>query len=427
MATCRKCGLEFEPERKKGFLSSATTAETCPNCAEIEQITFYQMLFAATPRLVVTPLLIGINVAVFIGMVALGVSALKPESAQLLRWGANFGPQTLSGEWWRVFTSMFIHIGAMHLGLNMWCLWNLGQLAERMFGNKTFLLLYLLSGLGGSMASLAWNPINVSAGASGAIFGVAGGLAGFWYFGKFTLPKEVVRRDLNSILSFVGYNLVIGFALGFVDNAAHLGGLVTGFILGSLWHRSFPVTPRNPLRIVLVCAIALSVLAGTGALLKKSNAAMISYQRGAKLLEAKQTEAAAEQFRRAIAADPNFTSAYNDLGVACLRLDRYQEAADVLKKGLEKLSNETDRAMALHNLALAQQGLRQDGEAIETMKKAIAIDPNEASSYLVLGSLYLSQDRLKEGIAAYESALKLDPNNERLKKTLTELKGASRR
>jgi rhomboid protease GluP len=385
------------------------------------------MLFAATPRLVVTPLLIGVNVAVFVGMVALGASALKPESAQLLRWGANFGPQTLSGEWWRVVTSMFVHIGAMHLGLNMWCLWNLGQLAERMFGNKTFLLLYLFSGLGGSMASLAWDPTIVSAGASGAIFGVAGGLAGFWYFGKFTLPKEVVRRDLNSILSFVGYNLVIGFALGFVDNAAHLGGLVTGCILGALWHRSFPVTRRNPPRIVLVCLIALLAMAGAGALLKKSHAAMIGYQRGAKLLEAKQNEPAAEQFRRAIAADPDFASAYNDLGVACLRLERYEEAADALKKGLEKIKNKNDRAMALHNLGLAYQGLHQTEDAIEAMKKAIVIDPAEASSFLVLGSLYLSQNRLDEGIAAYESALKLDPNNQELKDTLAELKRASRR
>src|SRR5262249_58687152 len=144
----------------------------------------------------------------------------------------------VDGEWWRLLSSNFAHIGVVHLLLNMWCLWSLGRLAERMFGNWTFLAIYLLSGLGGSLASICWNPSIVSAGASGAVFGVAGGLAAFWYFGKVALPRSIIKRDFASILTFVGYNLSYGFARGGVDNAGHIGGLFVRFSLGALLHRA---------------------------------------------------------------------------------------------------------------------------------------------------------------------------------------------
>jgi len=132
-------------------------------------------------------------VVVFVIMVALGVGLLQPTSEQLLIFGANFGPLTVNQQWWRLLSCTFVHIGIMHLLLNMWCLWNLGNLAERMFGNFAFVMLYLLSGLGGSIASLWWNPTIVSAGASSAVFGVAGSVIAFLHFGKVHLPPVAVK------------------------------------------------------------------------------------------------------------------------------------------------------------------------------------------------------------------------------------------
>ncbi len=136
-------------------------------------------LQAITPAFIVTPILVGLNVLVFIAMVVSGVSFIEPDTGDLIRWGASFGPYTLGAQPWRAFTCMFVHIGILHLLFNMWCLWSLGLLAERLMGNWNFLLLYLLSGLGGSVFSLWLHPQLVTAGASGAIFGVAGGLVRF--------------------------------------------------------------------------------------------------------------------------------------------------------------------------------------------------------------------------------------------------------
>ena len=131
-----------------------------------------------------TAVLVAISVLIFIAMVAKGASVTQPTSDQLLRWGANFGPLTLTGQWWRLLTAMFVHIGLVHLALNMWCLWQLGLLAEYLYGPKTFLALYVMSGLAASIVSLARNPLVVTAGASGAIFGLAGALIA-------TLPGEI--------------------------------------------------------------------------------------------------------------------------------------------------------------------------------------------------------------------------------------------
>ncbi|HEX9293571.1 MAG TPA: rhomboid family intramembrane serine protease, partial [Gemmatimonadales bacterium] len=133
-------------------------------------------------RPVVTFVIIAINVAVFIAMTVGGVSPVEPTTQDLVRWGASYGPYELSTEWWRAFTAMFVHIGFLHILLNMYCLYRLGPLAERMLGPWKVAALYLLSGIGGNVASVAIHPMIVAAGASGAIFGVAGALLPVLHF-----------------------------------------------------------------------------------------------------------------------------------------------------------------------------------------------------------------------------------------------------
>jgi len=128
-----------------------------------------------------TTLLVGINVTVFVLMVLTGVSPLTPTTPQLLRWGANWGPLSLGSQAWRMLTSNYVHGGLIHIFFNMWCLLNLGAVAERVFDRWTYVLIYTASGLAGSLASLWWHPMVVGVGASGAIFGMAAALIAALY------------------------------------------------------------------------------------------------------------------------------------------------------------------------------------------------------------------------------------------------------
>src|SRR5262249_57740502 len=114
----------------------------------------------------VTVFLIALNVLVFLAMVLEGVSVISPTADSVLKWGADYGPLTLRGQWWRMVVSTFLHFGLIHLLFNMFVLFNIGLFMEDLAGRVPFVVLYLVCGLGGSAASLAWHPVIVSAGAS---------------------------------------------------------------------------------------------------------------------------------------------------------------------------------------------------------------------------------------------------------------------
>src|SRR5262252_11016003 len=184
------------------------------------------------PNVSVTSVLIALNVAIFGLMLAWGVAPMQPAIDSLIQWGANYGPKTTQGEWWRMFTCMFLHIGVLHLLFNMIALWNVGGFMERLLGSSGFVVLYLLSGLLGSVASVAWNPFVVSAGASGAIFGLYGGLLAFLVRHRDTMPYANLAALRTNTLAFVGYNLLYGLVQEGIDMAAHIGGLAGGFLCG---------------------------------------------------------------------------------------------------------------------------------------------------------------------------------------------------
>jgi rhomboid protease GluP len=212
--------------------------------------------------MMVTQAIFGINVAVFVAMCLAGVSPLEPTGQQLVDWGANSGLYTIHDQWWRLLTCVFVHIGIMHIALNMWCLWGLGRLAESVYDRWTFGAVYLITGVGASLASIVWRPVGVSAGASGAIFGIAGALIAAFYLGEFSLPKTVVSGLLTAVLKFAGYNLVLGAFLGHTDNAAHVGGLVSGLILGALIARLAPQRDQTGRRVCILLFGILLIFGG---------------------------------------------------------------------------------------------------------------------------------------------------------------------
>lgn len=179
---------------------------------------------------IVTYVLIGLNVAVFVLMAVGGVNVFEPKNLDLVRWGANYQPYTTSGEWWRLLTCIFVHIGPLHLVFNLYALFAIGVHLEPMLGKGRYIFAYLLTGVLASVTSMAWHGDEaISAGASGAIFGLYGVFLALLL--TKLIPKAARQALLQSIGVFVVYNLAMGMRGG-VDNAAHLGGLLSGFVLG---------------------------------------------------------------------------------------------------------------------------------------------------------------------------------------------------
>lgn len=208
-------------------------ARPAPGTAE--QRRFVAALRGSMSHAWVTRGLVVANVVVFAltaldgaGWLALG----DPEV--LYRWGANFGPATLEGQWWRLLSSMFLHAGVLHLGFNMYALWIGGRLVERLFGHVGFAALYAFAGVLGSVASVLWDPRAPSVGASGAVFGVFGALLGFLLRRRHLLPVEMLRPLRRGVVTVVVLNVLFGFVAPGIDNAAHLGGLAGGLASGLL-------------------------------------------------------------------------------------------------------------------------------------------------------------------------------------------------
>lgn len=216
-------------------LPKTRTEAFTPRMAEAAE--FAERLRTLTPQTPVTTALVGSNLVVFAIAALLGAGIITPHSEVLIRLGSDYTPLTAAGEWWRLFTSMFLHFGILHVGLNMWALYTQGKFAERIFGSARFLAIYVVAGLSGSLVSFLWHPIVNGAGASGAIFGLLGALLAVFLVSRGDVPVSVVQAQRNVALIFVAYSLLNGARFHGIDNSAHLGGLVGGFLAGFLFLR----------------------------------------------------------------------------------------------------------------------------------------------------------------------------------------------
>lgn len=163
-----------------------------------------------------------------------GVSLIEPTGISLMKWGANFGPLTLTGDWWRTVTCNFIHIGIMHLMMNMYALLYIGLFLEKIIGSRKLITAYILTGLFSALLSIIAHPETISAGASGSIFGLYG-IFLFYLIFNHKIEKNQRKSLLYSIGIFVIYNLLLGAGKEEIDNAAHIGGLVSGIVLGMMY------------------------------------------------------------------------------------------------------------------------------------------------------------------------------------------------
>ena len=354
----------------------------------------------------VTQAIFGINVAVFVAMTLAGVSPMEPTNAQLVHWGANFGPYTVAGQWWRLLTCVFVHIGIVHIALNMWCLWSLGRIAEAVYDHWTFGAVYLITGVSASVASLAWNLDRVSAGASGAIFGIAGALIASFYLGEFSLPKAAVSGLLRSVVTFAGYNLVIGAMLGITDNAAHVGGLVSGLLLGALIAKVAP-QHDDAIRRVGVLLVGIVLVYGGVAWLHHSHAYLLHASTGQRLLTENKTEQAIAELQTAIRQRPGYVPAHYELARAYWIKRDFASAEGELKRVIELKPKDEG---AYFYLGMTYLEEKRPQPARETFTQLLRVNPNSANAHFGLGAVSSTEQKYPEAIEEYKLTAKLDPD-----------------
>ena len=418
MPVCAQCGREFlRPPTESN--ASPEQASTCPECqssgvhpAPASAAAAHPVPASAGPVLTtrtpvsITAVLVGINVFMFVTMVLKGAPVMQPTADQLLRWGANYGPLTLSGQWWRLLAAMFVHIGIVHLALNMWALWNLGMLAEYLYGPKTFLALYLLSGLAASLVSLAHNPLVPTAGASGAIFGVAGALIATLYLGNLPTPRSALRTTLISLLVFAGYSLGYGFVKGGIDNGAHIGGLVSGLLLGTVLTMDFGRARRHArLRPLVFPAFALA-LAGAAYAIHEVHAPVVRLEKAEQAFRRGDSAGALRELDQVVEARPKYAPAWFLMGTVYVRNHQDDKAEAAFRRAIEL--NPKDPA-ALAQLGVMYLRSHRYEQAREMFQRITVVSPKDADARVNLGVTLNLMGREEEALASFRRATELNP------------------
>ena len=408
MAQCEQCGRQMP-----GFTFGKKICQWCRQheAAQRGEDSPYQRVETApwarpqSSSMIVTQLIFGANVAVFLAMLLAGVSMLSnPSGPDLVRWGANFGPLTVGGQWWRLLTCVFLHGGLLHIAFNMWCLWDLGRLAESVYGHWTFAVVYLICGVGSSLASVWWNPSVLSVGASGAIFGIAGALIASFYLGEFSMPRAAMTGMLRSVVAFVGYNLFFGAVISGVDNAAHVGGLVMGLILGALIAKVAPMHDHIGRRISVLLVGAL-VVVGAGMGLAHSRSYLVHGQRGVSRLSAGDADDAIRELQKSVRQRPEFAPAHAALAHAYIVKHDYDQAVSELKRVIEL---DPKNGSAYDQLGLIYLSEKQAAKAEDAFTRLLKVDPNSAEGHAGLAGALSDEHRNEEALEEYKRVAEID-------------------
>jgi tetratricopeptide (TPR) repeat protein len=304
-----------------------------------------------------------------------------------------------------MLTSNYLHIGILHILFNMWCLWDLGSLAERIFDRWTYVLTFTACGIAGSLASLWWHPLVVGAGASGAIFGLAGALIAALYLGKLPIPQQAVRHTLRSLVIFAIYNLGFGAVGAGIDNSAHIGGLLCGLALGAVLakHLLSPPEVRASWRLGVFVAATLILLAAF-TVVRRANAYVVPLGQGVAALEKGQIDVAVRNLEQASANKPNDHVVLVELGHAYLLKKDYGSAAKALQRAVQI---DSEDAEAQYDLGFALFKLGDAGRAIAPLQKATQLDPKNAAVVQILAEAYAAQNMPAEARDAFNKANQL--------------------
>lgn len=370
-----------------------------------------------------------------------GGQLIRFSGDQVLRWGANYGPFTMNGQLWRLVSAMFVHIGLAHLLINLWCLYELGVITEHIYNRSSMLLFYGLTGIAGGIASLARNPTIVSAGASGAIFGLAGVLIPTLLLRKLPVPGRELKIALASLIAFAAYNLTYGFFKGGVDNGAHVGGLASGLLLGVALSLGAGRELEVRLRGRLTYGLALAVLCAGYLVVRKTReetvrleAARLALMQGdpdmairrlsglqatahnsdalALLASAysqkKQYAEAEKYYRSSLQLNPGNSAAHSGFGLLLADTGRLEDASKELQKAV---ALDPGAQTVWLRLGIVQQKLGRHAEAVIALRTAVALNPNSGQAEFTLGISEMNLRQYDAAIAAFQKAAQLAPND----------------
>jgi membrane associated rhomboid family serine protease/cytochrome c-type biogenesis protein CcmH/NrfG len=411
MANCVQCGRKLPPLSFKRICEWCVQHEKAQR-GEVDDDARQPVIAAPWTRqrestVSLTKFLFGANLAVFVAMVAASRSIEAFPGEILGHFGANYGPYTLSGDWWRLLTYMFVHADIWHIGFNMWCLWSLGSLCESLYGSWTFGAVYLISGVAGGLASVAWHPTIPSVGASGAIFGLAGALIASLYLGEFSIPSYVIQANLKSLLFFVGFNVLFGISpIGdmfgvHVDNACHIGGLVSGLILGALIARLAPQENALIQRAVVLAVVALALVGGVLGV-QRWRGAPFQLGRTLNSLQYAGPDNAIAQLRELVKQQPNSVAAHLALGQLYFNQSNFSQAEAELK---EVLRLQPQNHSAQVDLGLTYLNEKQPENAKSIFTQALARDANDAEAHYGIGLALADEEKYQDAINEFKTAI----------------------
>jgi membrane associated rhomboid family serine protease/Flp pilus assembly protein TadD len=402
---CPQCGKDFE----RNFGDSPVSLN-CAECAEgMGQRSRVGIpapgQASVAPSFLITAGLIGLNVIMFLIMVLRGVSPFAPSAQQMIAFGADFGPLTLNGQWWRLVSSMFVHFGIVHIGLNMWCLWNLGRAAEQLMGRASYLLAYFVSGIFSSIASVYWHPMGASAGASGAIFGMAGVLVSYVYLKKTPSHIKINSKMLGSLGTFIAYNLAFG-ALPGISNAAHIGGLVMGLVVGAVLPAAGASEAARRTRVSLVAIFSAIALVGSAIAAKRLSRGVSELRTAEHLIAEKKTDEALTRLQQLTAREPEVAPGLELLAKVYFSKGQYPEAVAALETAYDTNPHNLTYQKELGTVFLE---LGMVGQATAFFQHLEEQDSNEAFAHFGLGQVSLAKQQYDSAIPEFRQALALDP------------------
>lgn len=313
-----------------------------------------------------TYVFLAINILLF---AILELSGGSTSTETLIKYGAKYNPAILEGDWWRILSSMFLHIGLLHLFMNMLALYYLGTTVERIYGSFRFFIIYLLAGLGGGLASFAFTS-SISAGASGALFGLFGSLLFFGVMNK----KLFFQTMGEGILILIGFNLIFGFTIPQIDNGAHIGGLLMGFIASVI----VSLPNKKKLTYQLLASIFYLAIAS-----------------GLVIYGIHQTSA----------------SAIYQLTIieGLLEDDKYAEVVTLATKGLDNPENHTQALLFQRSYAYIELG--ETSLAIEDLERIAKTESEMPEVYYNLALLYEQIGEANKASRAAMTAYKLKPDD----------------
>lgn len=380
--TLEETKLTFKKEKKK------------------KQEAFQRIFHYGKPYFTFTFLII--NMVMFYVLETVGSST---EPTTLIRFGAKWNPAIVEGEYWRLLTPMFLHIGWLHLAFNSLALYFLGGAVERIYGSLRFLFMYLFAGFTGTLASFAFTP-NLAAGASGAIFGCFGALL---YFGL--KNRNLFFRTMGTdIIFIVILNLGMGFAVPMIDNFGHIGGLAGGFLASAMLNlpgkRHF--RERALAFLISVASIPVLLLIGSQQALHSPETYLVQAELA---MENEDYEEAQMYLQEAIDSGMDHPDVYGQLGSLYVHTEQYARAEETLELAIDKGG---DRAELYFQLAYAQLQQEKFEQGRKNLQETIARNPQMMEAYYNLALVYWEEGMEAEALEVLARAEEVGIRDERL-------------